>query len=66
MKCGYSGCKGEAKYITTQTLGKKSTLPMCDKCAPKWVKEGKDNIYYTVTVRGGKQNDNRDYSRKRR
>ncbi len=40
MKCQCGGCKKEAAYRMTQTVGKKQSLLICEKCAPEWVKTG--------------------------
>ena len=36
MKCQYTGCKNQATMKLT--MGGKSTIHCCDKCAPSWAK----------------------------
>ncbi len=34
VKCEASGCKADARWECTQTVGKRTTLRLCDQCKP--------------------------------
>lgn len=46
--CQYVGCGKVAEFTITLKVGKKQSLDCCHKCAPRWVKLGKENQFYTV------------------
>ena len=48
MKCGYVGCKSEATLSLNLKIGKKQKLPVCDKHAPDWAKDGTQPKFYDV------------------
>lgn len=48
MKCSFIGCKNEAHYKITQSVGKKQVTLICEEHAPQWVREETLTPFYTI------------------
>lgn len=48
MKCGYVGCKNEARYQLDPATNPQNKLAVCEACAPGWVTYKTPQDYYTV------------------